>query len=38
MAHWVGAQSKINSSKMQYYALIVTSPSEYPKPKTKKNF
>jgi len=33
MAHWVGAQGKVNSSKMQKHALIVTSPSENPKRK-----
>jgi len=38
MVHWVGAQGQINLPKIQKHALIVTSPSENPKLKRKKNF
>jgi len=38
MAYWIGAQGQVNSPNIQNHALIVTSPSENPKYKTKKNF
>jgi len=36
MAHCVGAQGQVNSPKMQKHVFIMMSPSENPKPKTKK--
>jgi len=38
MAHWVSTQGQVNTLKMQKHALIVTSPSDNPKPKRNKKF